>query len=78
MEEVAERIHSYFYPPGKWSTVQPQLRVGDLDWILRDFKPRVIWPRRGITATHPERDGVRVCTVKTVYVSFERPAVSLS
>ena len=67
------------HPRGKWSTAQPQLRVGDLAWILRDFTPRGIWPLGRITATHPGRDGVvRVCTVKTAYGTFDRPAVSLS
>ena len=67
------------HPRGKWSTAQPQLQVGDLVWILRDFTPRGIWPLGRITATHPGRDGVvRVCTVKTTYGTFDRPAVSLS
>ena len=67
------------HPRGKWSTAQPQLRVGDLVWILRDFTPHGIWTLGRITATHPGRDGVvRVCTVKTAYGNFDRPVVSLS
>ena len=67
------------HPRGKWSTAQPPLRVGDLVCILHDFTPRGIWPLGRIAATHPGRNGiVRVCTVKTAYGTFDRPAVSLS
>ena len=66
-------------PRGKWSAAQPQLRVGDLVWILRDFTSRVMWPLERITATHRGQEGViRVCTVKTAYGFFDRPTVLLS
>ena len=66
MEDVAEEYLPTLHPRGKWSTAQPQLRVGDLVWILRDFTARGIWPLGRITATHTGRHRVvRVCTVKT-------------
>ena len=63
----------------KWNKATPPLKVNDIVWLLQDFTPRGIWPLGKITATHPGKDGVtRVCTVKTAYGTFERPAVSLS
>ena len=48
-------------------------------WVLRDFTPRGMWPIDRVEAIFPGRDGqTRVCSVKTAYGTFERPAVSLS
>ena len=63
----------------KWNKATSPLKVEDIVWLLQDFTPRGRWPVGKITATHPGKDGVtRVCTVKTAYGTFERPAVSLS
>ena len=63
----------------KWNKATPSLKVNDIVWLLEDITPRGICPLGKITATHPGKDGVtRVCTVKTAYGTFERPAVSLS
>ena len=63
----------------KWNKATSPLKVNDIVWLLQDVTPRGIWPLGKITATHPGKDGVtRVCTVKTAYGTFERPAVSLS
>ena len=66
-------------PRQKWNKATPSLEVNDIVWLLQDFTPRGIWPLGKITATNPGKDGVtRVCSVKTAYGTFERPAVSLS
>ena len=63
----------------KWNKATPSLKVNDFVWLLQDFTPRGIWPLGKVTATHLVKDGVtRVCTVKTSYGTFERPAVSLT
>ena len=61
-------------------TIQlPPITVGELVWVLRDFTPRGIWPIGRVEVYFPGRDGqTRVCSVKTAYGTFERPAVSLS
>ena len=63
----------------KWNQQLPPITVGELVWVLRDFTPRGIWPIGRVEAVFPGRDGqTRVCSVKTAYGTFERPAVSLS
>ena len=63
----------------KWNQQLPSITVGELVWVLRDFTPRGIWPIGRVEAVFPGQDGqTRVCSVKTAYGTFERPAVSLS
>ena len=63
----------------KWNQQLSPITVGELAWVLRDFTPRGIWPIGRVEAVFPGRDGqTRVCSVKTAYGTFERPAVSLS
>ena len=63
----------------KWNQDQHPLQVGDIVWVLKDLTPRGIWPLGRIVSLHPGPDGItRVCSVRTAYGTFERPAVSLS
>ena len=64
----------------KWNQQLPPITVKKrVVWVLRDFTPRGILPIGRVEAVFPGRDGqTRVCSVKTAYGTFERPAVSLS
>ena len=63
----------------KWNQDQHPLQVGDIVWVLKDLTPRGIWPLGRIVSLHPGPDGTtRVCSVRTAYGTFERPAVSFS
>ena len=49
----------------------------DIVWVLKDLISRVIWPPGRIVSLHPGPYGItRVCSVRTVYGTFERPGFS--
>ena len=83
VNHIWKRLLSEYIPTlhhrSKWNQQLSPITVGELVWVLRDFTPRGIWPIGRVEAVFPGRDGqTRVCSVKTAYGTFERPAVSLS
>ena len=83
MNHFWERFLKEYLPTlhqrSKWNQDHHPLQVGDFVWVLKNLTPRGIWPLRRIVSLHPGSDGItRVCSVRTAYGTFERPAVSLS
>ena len=63
----------------KWTTVQPNLQVGDIVIISKDKKWQTEWPIARVLQTYPGRDGlVRVVLLKTATTEFKRSVVKLT
>ena len=64
----------------KWSYSNDRpLKVSDIVWVLKDQKPRGIWPLGRVMETMPGQDGeTRVVNVKPTYGTFVRPFSGLA
>ena len=50
----------------KWSSEKPNLEVGDLVWLLKDYTPRGVWPVGRVLDTNISKDGlVRTVRIRT-------------
>ncbi|CAK1581575.1 unnamed protein product [Parnassius mnemosyne] len=68
-EYLTKFLHRY-----KWSSVQPQPKVGDVVLVKEDGLPPCRWLYGRVIETHPGKDNlVRVITLKTKNGTFKRP-----
>ncbi|CAK1590149.1 unnamed protein product [Parnassius mnemosyne] len=68
-EYLTKFLHRY-----KWSSVQPQPKVGDVVLVKEDGLPPRRWLYGRVIETHPGQDNlVRVITLKTKNETFKRP-----
>ena len=59
---------------GKWTRVQPPIKIGDLCLIKNELQPPCKWPLARVTQVHHDTEGlVRVATLKTALSEFTRP-----
>lgn len=83
LQQIWDRWHSEYLTElikrTKWTTIQPNIKIGDLVVMHEDNSPPSKWPLARIKKVHPGKDGlVRVVTLKTSNGEYTRPITKLA